>query len=85
MLPLSLPGVGTVFAGAMPITATVLLTTGRPVVNHPHYEHSKVRRRTELVYQIYSRKSPEEIHSTLKSLKVEMVIVEDSWCYNRYK
>ena len=34
---------GAVFAGSLPLMASVKLTTDRPIVVHPHYEHTHVR------------------------------------------
>lgn len=41
------------------------------------------RERTHRVYQVYSRKPPAVVHSTLKSLQVDYVIIEDTWCHQR--
>lgn len=74
-----------VFAGGMPIMATVKLTTGRPIVNHPHYEHSGIRERTKLIYTIYSKRDAQEIFNNLRRLQVQYIIMEDIWCNKQYR
>ncbi|XP_049903886.1 dpy-19-like 1, like [Epinephelus moara] len=72
-----------VFAGAMPTMASVKLSTGRPIVNHPHYEDAGLRERTKLVYSMYSRMSGETVKGNLMKLGVDFFILEDSWCTRR--
>uniref|UniRef100_A0A8C6NYP7 Dpy-19-like 1, like (H. sapiens) n=1 Tax=Nothobranchius furzeri TaxID=105023 RepID=A0A8C6NYP7_NOTFU len=72
-----------VFAGAMPTMASVKLSTGRPIVNHPHYEDAGLRSRTKLVYSMYSRMSGETVKTNLMNLGVDFFILEDSWCTRR--
>ncbi|XP_047455192.1 dpy-19-like 1, like isoform X2 [Mugil cephalus] len=72
-----------VFAGAMPTMASVKLSTGRPIVNHPHYEDAGLRERTKLVYSMYSRMSGETVKRNLMKLGVDFFVLEDSWCTRR--
>uniref|UniRef100_A0A672Z0D4 Dpy-19-like 1, like (H. sapiens) n=1 Tax=Sphaeramia orbicularis TaxID=375764 RepID=A0A672Z0D4_9TELE len=72
-----------VFAGAMPTMASVKLSAGRAIVNHPHYEDAGLRSRTKLVYSMYSRMSGETVKRNLMKLGVDYFILEDSWCTRR--
>ena len=69
-----------VLAGPMPTMANLLLSTRRPIVNHPHYEDAGIRDRTKKVYTVFSRRSKEDVHKALVSLKVEYLILNSGWC-----
>uniref|UniRef100_A0A674DAM2 Dpy-19-like 1, like (H. sapiens) n=1 Tax=Salmo trutta TaxID=8032 RepID=A0A674DAM2_SALTR len=72
-----------VFAGSMPTMASVKLSTGRAVVNHPHYEDTWQKERTNLVYTMYSCKLAKEVKRNLMQLQADYLILEDSWCNRR--
>ncbi|XP_021374875.1 probable C-mannosyltransferase DPY19L3 [Mizuhopecten yessoensis] len=68
------------FTGSMQLLAGVKLCTGRPITNHPHYEDKQLRDKTKDLYQIYARKTPEDVHKLLKKHKANYIILEDSIC-----
>ncbi|XP_067293676.1 protein C-mannosyl-transferase DPY19L3 [Pseudorasbora parva] len=72
-----------VFAGSMQLLAGIKLCTGRVLTNHPHYEDQALRERTRQVYQIYARRSAEEVHKVLGSVGADYIVLEDSICYER--
>ncbi|XP_060693655.1 probable C-mannosyltransferase DPY19L3 isoform X2 [Hemiscyllium ocellatum] len=72
-----------VFAGSMQLLAGVKLCTGRSITNHPHYEDKKLRERTKQIYQIYSKRSPEEVYNILRIYGTDYILLEDSICYER--
>ncbi|XP_040020077.2 protein C-mannosyl-transferase DPY19L3 isoform X1 [Gasterosteus aculeatus] len=72
-----------VFAGSMQLLAGIKLCTGRVLTNHPHYEDKDLRERTKQVYQVYARRSPEEVHSILRAIGADYVVLENSICYEK--
>ncbi|XP_030576692.1 probable C-mannosyltransferase DPY19L3 isoform X2 [Archocentrus centrarchus] len=72
-----------VFAGSMQLLAGIKLCTGRVLTNHPHYEDKDLRERTRQVYQVYARRSPEEVYDILKVAGADYVVLENSICYER--
>uniref|UniRef100_A0A7N8XSC3 Zinc finger protein 507 n=1 Tax=Mastacembelus armatus TaxID=205130 RepID=A0A7N8XSC3_9TELE len=72
-----------VFAGSMQLLAGIKLCTGRVLTNHPHYEDKDLRERTRQVYQVYARRSPEEVHDILRAVGADYVVLENSICYER--
>ena len=69
--------------GPMPLMANLMLSTRRAIVNHPHYEDVALRQKTRKVYQMYSRRSPEEYKQTLKELQVHYVVLHSGWCLEK--
>lgn len=67
-------------AGPMSLMANILLSTRRPIINHPHYEDARLRETTKRVYSIFSRRSVSEVHKIMKSLEAEYVVLSSNWC-----
>lgn len=73
------------FAGPMPLMASILLTTQRPIVNHPHYEDTKLRERTKTVYRAFGRGTVPELYRSLVDLKVSYLVIQEMWCFGQPK
>ncbi|KYN32938.1 Protein dumpy-19 [Trachymyrmex septentrionalis] len=69
-----------VFAGKMSLMANLMLSTRRSIVNNPYYESKEMRDRTMKVYEIFSRKDAASVFTSLRSMKVSYVVLEEPLC-----
>nr|CAH8865618.1 unnamed protein product [Trichobilharzia regenti] len=72
-----------IFTGSMQLMAAIKCCTSRPIANHPHYENAELRRRTKQLYQIYGRKSLDEVYSILRNYSIDYFIIETSICFTK--
>ncbi|XP_023374019.1 probable C-mannosyltransferase DPY19L4 [Otolemur garnettii] len=69
-----------VFAGSPQLMGVIKLCTGWMVTSLPLYNDEDLLKRNENVYQIYSKRSAEDIYKILTSYKANYLIVEDAIC-----
>ncbi|XP_028919192.1 probable C-mannosyltransferase DPY19L4 isoform X1 [Ornithorhynchus anatinus] len=72
--------VAAVFAGSPQLMGVIKLCTGWMVTNLPLYNDEDLLKRNENIYQIYSKRSAEDVYKILTSYKANYLIVEDSIC-----
>nr|XP_048697180.1 probable C-mannosyltransferase DPY19L4 isoform X1 [Caretta caretta] len=72
--------VAAVFAGSPQLMGMIKLCTGWMVTSLPLYDDDDLLQRNENVYQIYSKRSAEDIYKILTSYKATYLIIEDSIC-----
>uniref|UniRef100_A0A670ID32 Dpy-19 like 4 n=1 Tax=Podarcis muralis TaxID=64176 RepID=A0A670ID32_PODMU len=72
--------IAAVFAGSPQLMGTVKLCTGWMVTNLPLYNEEDLQKRNENIFQIYSKRSAEEIYKILTSYKATYLVIEDSIC-----
>jgi hypothetical protein len=70
-----------VFAAPAEIAAHILLTTKRPMVNHPIIESPEMLERTKNLYSIYSKRSSTDIYNQLVKLRVQYVVISYESCF----
>ncbi|XP_025055203.1 probable C-mannosyltransferase DPY19L4 isoform X3 [Alligator sinensis] len=72
--------VAAVFAGSPQLMGVIKLCTGWMVTSLPLYNDDDLLKRNENIYQIYSKRSAEDIYKILTSYKASYLIIEDSIC-----
>lgn len=71
-----------VFGGPIEIIGTIHLTTGRPIVNHPHLEMRQISERTESIYSVFSRQQSSDIYNQFSQLKIQYLVLSFNDCTN---
>lgn len=70
-----------VFGAPIEISAHILLTTKRPIVNHPLIEYPDMIDRTRSLYTIFSKRQSTEIYNQLVKLRVQYVVISYESCF----
>ena len=70
-----------VFGAPMEVSAHILLTTQRPIVNHPLIGYADMAERTRNIYSVFSKKTSTEIYNLLVKLRVQYVVIPYESCY----
>ncbi|XP_077207988.1 putative C-mannosyltransferase DPY19L4 [Paroedura picta] len=72
--------IAAVFAGSPQLMGVIKLCTGWTVTNLPVYSDEDLQKRNENIFQIYSKRSAEDIYKILTSYKATYLVIEDSIC-----
>lgn len=70
-----------VFGAPIELAAHILLTTKRPIVNHPLIEYPDMLERTKSLYSIFSKRLSTEIYNQLVKLRVQYVVISYESCF----
>lgn len=70
-----------VFGAPIEVAAHILLTTKRPIVNHPLIEYPEMNERTKSLYSIFSKRLSTEIYNQLVKLRVQYVVISYESCF----
>ncbi|CAG0912931.1 unnamed protein product [Notodromas monacha] len=68
------------FAGDMVTMAGISLVAERLTANHPHFEDFALRRRTEAIYQAFSRRSEKLLHAALRNISADFLVLDAVQC-----
>ncbi|XP_072855233.2 putative C-mannosyltransferase DPY19L4 [Pogona vitticeps] len=72
--------IAAVFAGSPQLMGVIKLCTGWMVTNLPLYNDDELQKRNENIFQIYSKRSAEDIYKILTAYKATYLVIEDSIC-----
>ncbi|KAG5673624.1 hypothetical protein PVAND_003653 [Polypedilum vanderplanki] len=70
-----------VFAAPIELSAHLLLTTKRPITNHPLIEYPDMIERTKSLYSIFSKRQSTEVYNQLVKLRVQFVVIPYESCF----
>ena len=72
------------FVGDMAKISTVKAVTGRPIVNHPHYEDASLRERTLQIYHMFARVDDKAVWERLEPYQADYLLLDVFSCLEKY-